>query len=143
MLAQAIAILTSVITLASMWMAGNEKAFGWILGMLNQVIWFVFILVFGAWGLLPLNIALVFVYGRNYYKWKTEDDYITFVEHIVPVNMDPIYCTSATRPADPKPNTVIYEKDTHRMYRWDGDKMYWVNIYNTSIDDDETFDPTF
>lgn len=121
MLAQVIAILTSIITLASMWMAGNERAFGWIIGMLNQVIWFVFILVFGAWGLLPLNIALVFVYGRNYYKWKTEDDYITFVEHIVPVpvdtdpvELDLVICDSATRPSvlSVPVNTKIYEADT-------------------------------
>ena len=69
---QGIALATSVVTLVGMWMAGSHNWKGWALGIFNQVLWFWFIVAFDAWGLLPLNIALVFVYGRNLLRWKNE-----------------------------------------------------------------------
>lgn len=67
---QGIALLTSIVTLYGMWLAGSHDWRGWLLGLVNQVLWFVFIVAFGAWGLLPLNIALVFVYSRNLVAWR-------------------------------------------------------------------------
>jgi len=67
---QLIALATSVITLIGMWLAGSKKSAGWVLGLANQGLWFAFIVAFGAWGLLPLNVALVFVYSRNFLKWR-------------------------------------------------------------------------
>lgn len=67
---QLIALATSVVTLWGMWLAGSHRWEGWALGLGNQVLWLVFIIAFGAWGLLPLNAALVFVYSRNLIKWR-------------------------------------------------------------------------
>lgn len=72
MIRQPIALLTSIITLVGMWGAGNLKSWSWLLGLVNQVLWFAFILAFAAWGLLPLNLALVVVYSRNYLKWRRD-----------------------------------------------------------------------
>jgi hypothetical protein len=67
-----VSLVTSMVTLVSMWAAGNGKAWSWAMGVWNQLLWFVFIVAFGAWGLLPLNLALVVIYSRNWVKWKTE-----------------------------------------------------------------------
>jgi hypothetical protein len=41
-----------------------------MLGMINQVLWLAWILVMGAWGLLPMNLALWAVYLRNHLRWS-------------------------------------------------------------------------
>lgn len=67
---QIIALVTSGVTLAGMWLAGSNRWQGWLLGLCNQGLWLLFIVAFGAWGLLPLNIALVVVYTRNIVRWR-------------------------------------------------------------------------
>lgn len=67
---QAIALATSVVTLYGMWLAGSHRWTGWLVGLGNQALWLVCIVVFGVWGLLPLNVALVVVYSRNIVKWR-------------------------------------------------------------------------
>lgn len=67
---QELALVTGAVTLVGMWMAGSHKWQGWLLGLLNQGLWLAFIITFKAWGLLPLNICLVFVYGRNLWRWR-------------------------------------------------------------------------
>ncbi len=62
--------LLSAITIYSMLLAGNKKRGAWVVGLINQVLWLVWIILSSAWGLLPMNIALWIVYGRNYIKWK-------------------------------------------------------------------------
>ena len=46
-----------------MWLAGNQNRAAWMLGLLNQAFWLMFIVMYEAWGLLPLAVALTFVYG--------------------------------------------------------------------------------
>jgi len=53
-------------------MAGNKHPQAWLIGLGNQLLWLVWIYVVGAWGLLPMNIALWFVYGRNHLKWTRD-----------------------------------------------------------------------
>lgn len=60
----------SAITIYSMLLAGNKKRGAWAWGLLNQCLWLVWIILSASWGLLPMNIALWVVYGRNYLKWK-------------------------------------------------------------------------
>ncbi len=67
---QGLALLTSTVTLYGMWLAGSHRWTGWLVGLANQALWLAFIVMFGAWGLLPLNVALVVVYSRNLVKWK-------------------------------------------------------------------------
>lgn len=67
---QAIAFATSIVTLAGMWLAGSHDWRGWALGLGNQVLWIALIVTFGAWGLLPLSVALIVVYTRNVIVWR-------------------------------------------------------------------------
>ena len=62
--------LLSAITIYSMLLAGNKRRGAWIVGLVNQLLWLVWIYLSGAWGLLPMNLALWVVYSRNYLKWK-------------------------------------------------------------------------
>jgi len=60
----------SALTIYSMLLAGNKKRGAWAVGLLNQLLWLLWIVLSAAWGLLPMNIALWIVYSRNYLKWS-------------------------------------------------------------------------
>lgn len=51
-------------------MAGNKHPKAWLIGLCNQLLWLIWIFAVGAWGLLPMNLALWVVYGRNHLKWN-------------------------------------------------------------------------
>lgn len=74
---QAIALSTSVVTLYGMWLTGNKRWQGWAVGLGNQGLWLVFIITFGAWGLLPLSVALTVIYTRNLVRWRAEESHGT------------------------------------------------------------------
>ena len=62
--------LLSVITIWMTLMAGNKHPKAWLVGLVNQWLWLVWIFHTAAWGFLPMNIALWIVYGRNHLKWN-------------------------------------------------------------------------
>lgn len=62
--------LLSAITIYSMLLAGNKRRGAWIVGLFNQMLWGVWIILSESWGLIPMNIALWVVYARNYIKWS-------------------------------------------------------------------------
>lgn len=62
--------LLSAITIYSMLLAGNKRKGAWLVGLANQALWLVWIVLTKSWGLIPMNLALWFVYGRNYFKWN-------------------------------------------------------------------------
>lgn len=53
-------------------MAGNKHPKAWAAALIGQALWLVWIIASQAWGLIPMNLALWVVYGRNHYKWKRE-----------------------------------------------------------------------
>lgn len=62
--------ILSANTIYMMLLAGNKKRGAWLFGLAGQLAWLVWILLSESYGLLPMNIALWVVYGRNYLKWK-------------------------------------------------------------------------
>lgn len=66
--------LLSAITVWMTLLAGNKSRFAWMVGLGNQLLWLAWIIASAQWGLLPLNIALWIVYGRNQLKWMAERD---------------------------------------------------------------------
>lgn len=64
--------LLSVVTLVGIYVQGNKHHHGWTIGLANQILWVTFIVLYDAWGLLPLSIALVVLYSRNLLKWRAE-----------------------------------------------------------------------
>lgn len=59
----------SVVTVYSMWLAGNKDFAAWPIAIVNQALWLFWIVLSGTWGLLPMNIALWIIFYRNYRKW--------------------------------------------------------------------------
>ena len=62
--------LLSAITLYMMFLAGNKSKYAWLIGLINQALWLIWIVASSAWGLLPMNIGLWVVYTRNHLKWN-------------------------------------------------------------------------
>ncbi len=67
---QAIPWMTSAVTLYAMWVIGNKKWWGWLVGLGNQVLWVALAVVFKTWGLLPLTACLIVLYTRNLLAWR-------------------------------------------------------------------------
>jgi len=64
--------LLSAITIWMSLLAGNMHRNAWLVGLGNQFLWLIWIVVAGAWGFIPLNVALWIVYGRNHWKWMRD-----------------------------------------------------------------------
>ena len=62
--------LMSAITIWMTLLAGNKHRFAWAVGLANQMLWLLWILVTASWGLLPMNIGLWLLYLRNHWKWQ-------------------------------------------------------------------------
>lgn len=60
----------SAITIWMTLLAGNLHRKAWLVGLANQLLWLVWIVVAQAWGFIPLNVALWIVYWRNHRKWS-------------------------------------------------------------------------
>lgn len=58
--------LLSAITICMTVLAGNKHPSAWLVGLLNQALWLAWIVATAAWGLLPMNVVLWIVYGRNH-----------------------------------------------------------------------------
>lgn len=64
--------LLSGITIWMTVLAGNKTQWAWLVGLVNQGLWLIWILLSETWGLIPMNLALWIVYGRNHCKWMQE-----------------------------------------------------------------------
>lgn len=65
----ALSLTTSVLTIVGMWLVGDNRASGWVVGLANQVLWLALIIDTRAWGLLVLLVFLVVIYARNLWLW--------------------------------------------------------------------------
>lgn len=64
--------LLSAITIYMTVLAGNKNRHAWAIGLANQALWLVWIVASQSWGLIPMNLALWIVYGRNHLKWSAD-----------------------------------------------------------------------
>lgn len=62
--------LLSAVTIWMNLLAGNKHRLAWAVGLANQALWLVWIILAEAWGFLPMNAALWAVYARNHLKWS-------------------------------------------------------------------------
>lgn len=63
----------SAITVYQMFLVWNFHKYSWIIWIVDQMMWLVFIIYTQQYGFLPLNIANWIVYARNHFKWKKEN----------------------------------------------------------------------
>jgi hypothetical protein len=64
--------LLSAITIYQIILTGNLHKKSWVIGLVNQALWLVWIVGTKTWGLLPMNLCLWAVYGRNHFKWNRQ-----------------------------------------------------------------------
>lgn len=62
--------ILSALTIYTMYLAGEQKTYTWLVGLINQFLWSVWIIVSSSWGLIPMNIALWIIYIENHFKWN-------------------------------------------------------------------------
>jgi hypothetical protein len=60
----------SILTLTTVWMIGDKDKNAPVMGVLAEIAWFMWIISYEHWGLLVLNLPLVVMYIRMYYKWN-------------------------------------------------------------------------
>ena len=72
MIANYLPWLLSAITIYMTLLAGNKHPKAWAVGVVNQLLWLVWIVEVQAFGLLPMNLALWVLYVRNHIKWDSE-----------------------------------------------------------------------
>ena len=57
--------LTSANTLWAVWLNGHNVRLSWKVSLANQALWLLFIIAFGAWGLLPLTLSLASIFASH------------------------------------------------------------------------------
>jgi len=51
---------------------GENKAKGFLLGMMGNILWVIFGVLTNGWGLLLGNIVLFILNGKGYWRWKKQ-----------------------------------------------------------------------
>lgn len=65
--------IISAATIVQIYFAGNNVWWAWLITIGNQVLWLIFIVGTKSWGLIPLNIVMVFLGVRNCLKWFKDE----------------------------------------------------------------------
>ena len=65
--------ILSIISLVTLWLIGNKNKAGFILGLLNQVLWIWYALMLKQYGLLVGVIAYAAIYIRNLIKLNKDE----------------------------------------------------------------------
>jgi hypothetical protein len=60
----------SALTITAMWLAGSKRRLAWKVSLVNQCLWLAWIVAERQWGLLPMNVAMFVIAGRNLYLWR-------------------------------------------------------------------------
>jgi len=63
--------LMSALTILLTVLAGNKHRSSWIVGIISQSIWVVWIILTGEWGFAPMSAFLIALYARNHWKWTS------------------------------------------------------------------------
>lgn len=69
--------MTSAVTLLGMWLLARKDWRGWVVGLVNQVLWVATAVLFKTWGFLPLTCALIVVYTRGLLAWRADERAMT------------------------------------------------------------------
>ena len=60
----------SFLTLLTIYLTGDQHKWAPLMGLFAELFWGLWIIVFEHYGLIPLNICLIFMYIRMFFKWK-------------------------------------------------------------------------
>ncbi len=59
-----------IIGVSGLFIAGNKNYWGWIIGILAQVLWIVYAITTAQWGFIVSAFVYGAVYIRNWIKWR-------------------------------------------------------------------------
>lgn len=65
-----LSLATSIVTIIGFHLVAKKRWEGWAVGLANQALWLALILQTRTWGLLLLNVTLVWIYGRALIDWR-------------------------------------------------------------------------
>lgn len=63
----------SIITLIAAWFIGNKSVWGQRLGLIANLAWWFYVVVFGRWGLVPMEFFFTVMTIRNLIKWEKDE----------------------------------------------------------------------
>jgi hypothetical protein len=64
--------LLSALSIFVLWGVGNKWKWIWAVGILSQIIWFIFIYQTKLYGLIPMHVVYLCLYTINLIKWTKE-----------------------------------------------------------------------
>jgi hypothetical protein len=65
--------ILSFFSVLSLWLMGNKSIYGMVIGLFSQVLWVIYVIWLGQYGLLIGVFAYTFVHIRNLIKWTKEN----------------------------------------------------------------------
>lgn len=65
-------ILTAV-GVTGLMLSGSHNKTGWLIGLGAQILWLAYALSTHQYGFIVSAFAYGFVYGRNFWKWRSEE----------------------------------------------------------------------
>jgi len=68
-----VAWILSVLGIISLWLMGDKKVSGILVGLSCQAFWFYYTITTKQYGFIPGVIVYTLVYLRNLYLWKGEE----------------------------------------------------------------------
>ena len=67
--------ITGTLTVLAAWLIGNKSVWGQRVSVLANMGWWIYIIAFGRWGLIPMEVFLSIVVIRNLIKWEKENEH--------------------------------------------------------------------
>lgn len=65
-------LLISTVTIVSAWFIGNKSVWGQRLGLLANICWWLYVVIYHRWGFIPTEIFFTIITIRNLVKWEKE-----------------------------------------------------------------------
>jgi len=56
-----------------LWKMGNKVPYAPVIGLFNQIIWVVYVVMTKQWGLMPGVIMYAVIHARNTYLWQRDE----------------------------------------------------------------------
>ena len=53
-----------------MWLAGRRLAVGWVVAVVNELLWIVYAVQTGQWGFIAGALVYIVVFTRNWLRWS-------------------------------------------------------------------------
>lgn len=67
-------IVLASVGILGLYLAGSRNLWGWLVSFGAQALWIIFAIVSKQYGFILSALAYGWVYGRNYLKWRREQE---------------------------------------------------------------------